>query len=85
MLFSKDFKKTVEAVDALLEAARTTPDAANSCMDLLLRWAVVRLCDPHGNTTAILKVLELCKELFSLLESQVRGRTRPSWQLRFST
>lgn len=55
----------------LVKEVQNHPKAVTSAMDLLFRWVALRLCDPHGNTTAILKVLELCKELFSLVESQV--------------
>lgn len=44
-------------------------EAALAALDLLLRWAVLRLCDPHGNTTCLLRVLELCQALFGLLVS----------------
>jgi hypothetical protein len=73
-LFSKDFRKIVEAVETLIEQINSNPVAITSSMDLLLRWAALRLCDPHGNTTAILKVLELCREMFGLIARQVTVR-----------
>ena len=42
-------------------------EAALAALDLLLRWTALRLCDPHGNTTCLLRVLELCQALFGLL------------------
>ena len=44
-------------------------DAAVSCLDLLLRWAVLRLCD--ANTQCLLKVLELCKAMFAVCQEMV--------------
>ena len=44
-------------------------EAAVSCLDLLLRWAVLRLCD--ANTQCLLKVLDLCKALFETCQEMV--------------
>ena len=40
-----------------------------SCLDLLLRWAVLRICD--ANTQCLLKVLDLTKALFTLAIEEV--------------
>ena len=47
------------------------PEAAVSNLDLLLRWAVLRMCD--GNTQCLLKVLEMCKALLELCQQMVGG------------
>jgi hypothetical protein len=57
----------VEAAELLAEALPGEAEAALSALDLLLRWAVLRLCDPHGNTTCLLRVLELCGALLGAL------------------
>ena len=69
LLFAKDFKKHVDAVDMILGSLEAREAEAMSCMDLLLRWAVVRICD--ANTQCLLKVLDLVKELFNLMISKV--------------
>ncbi len=50
-------------------------DAAVSCLDLLLRWAVLRLCD--ANTQCLLKVLDLCKALFDVCQEMVSCHGSP--------
>ena len=69
LLFSKDFRQHVEAADMLLGQLSDIPDAALSNLDLLLRWAVLRMCD--GNTQCLLKVLEMCKALLELCQQMV--------------
>ncbi|KAK9818850.1 hypothetical protein WJX81_005118, partial [Elliptochloris bilobata] len=69
LLFASDFRKHVEAAELLIAALPAEAEAELAALDLLLRWAVVRLCDPHGNTTCLLRVLELCQALFGLLAS----------------
>ncbi|KAL3133794.1 hypothetical protein ABBQ32_008271 [Trebouxia sp. C0010 RCD-2024] len=64
LLFSADFRRHIEAADLLLMQLPDIADAAVSCLDLLLRWAVLRLCD--ANTQCLLKVLDLCKALFDV-------------------
>ena len=55
-------------------------DAAVSCLDLLLRWAVLRLCD--ANTQCLLKVLDLCKALFDVCQEMVSRHGSPqAWNL----
>ena len=69
LFFSSDFKRHIEAADLLLQQLPDVADAAVSCLDLLLRWAVLRLCD--ANTQCLLKVLELCKALFAICQEMV--------------
>lgn len=73
LLFAKDFQKHVEAADMIMAELSATPEereAVLSCLDLLLRWAVIRLCDPRGNTTSLLKVLDMCKALLEFLDAK---------------
>lgn len=67
LLFASDFRKHVEAAELLMAALPGEAEAELAALDLLLRWAVVRLCDPHGNTTCLLRMLELCQALLGLL------------------
>lgn len=69
LLFSPDFKRHIEAADLLLQQLPDVADAAVSCLDLLLRWAVLRLCD--ANTQCLLKVLDLCTALFAVCQEMV--------------
>lgn len=69
LLFSADFRRHIEAADLLLIQLPDITDAAVSCLDLLLRWAVLRLCD--ANTQCLLKVLDLCKALFDVCQDMV--------------
>ncbi|KAL0028272.1 hypothetical protein WJX79_006476 [Trebouxia sp. C0005] len=66
LLFSADFRRHIEAADLLLMQLPDIADAAVSCLDLLLRWAALRLCD--ANTQCLLKVLDLCKALFDVCQ-----------------
>jgi len=69
LLFAKDFKRHMEAADIILGQLGDLPREAMSCMDLLLRWLVLRICD--ANTQCLLKVLALTKALFLLMIHQV--------------
>ena len=69
LLFSKDFKRHMEAADVLLTQLSGLEDEVMSCMDLLLRWVVLRMCD--ANTQCLLKVQEVTKALFTVMAQQV--------------
>jgi len=75
LLFSADFRRHIEAADLLLMQLPDIADAAVSCLDLLLRWAVLRLCD--ANTQCLLKVLDLCKALFDVCQEMVSRHGSP--------
>ncbi len=75
LLFSADFRRHIEAADLLLMQLPDIADAAVSCLDLLLRWAVLRLCD--ANTQCLLKVLDLCKALFDVCQEMVSRQHSP--------
>ncbi len=68
LLFHKDFRKHMEGASMLLDTATQDPPAALSCLDLLLRWIVLRQADT--NTQCLLKLLELAKVLLVLLQEQ---------------
>ena len=72
LLFAKNFQKHLEAADMVMAelSASGEGEAVLSCLDLLLRWAVIRLCDPRGNTTSLLKVLDMCKALLEFLDAR---------------
>lgn len=69
LLFAKDFQKHVEAAELLLAELPAHPEAMMASLDLLFRWAVVRMCDPRANTTCHLKVTRLACQ-FTQLEPQ---------------
>lgn len=69
LLFAKDFKRHMDAAELILNSLDSHQSEAMSCMDLLLRWVVVRVCD--ANTQCLLKVLDLVKALFTLMISKV--------------
>lgn len=78
MLFAKDFQKHVEAAELLLAELPAHPENMLASLDLLLRWAVVRMCDPRANTTCQLKVhfnCWICKERMRLYSGMVRQPT----------
>lgn len=70
LLFHKDFRKHMEGAATLLDTASHDPPAALSCLDLLLRWIVLRQADTNTNTQCLLKLLELAKVLLLLLQEQ---------------
>ena len=47
----------MEAAELLQAELLAQPEPLLASLDLLLRWAVLRLCDPRANTTCLLKVL----------------------------
>ena len=69
LLFAKDFRQHMQAADMLLSQLEGLRQEVLSCLDLLLRWAVLRICD--ANTQCLLKVLDLTKALFTLATEEV--------------
>ena len=61
LLFSRDFKDHVKAADALSSVVPHLIPEAISCLDLIFRWAVVRVCE--GNTQTLVRVLEMLRVL----------------------
>lgn len=50
LLFNKDFKRQLDAVERLLQSLEGLLAEVQANLDLLLRWAVLRICD--GNMQA---------------------------------
>jgi cytoskeleton-associated protein 5 len=70
-LFSKDFRDHVAAADALAAALPDMMPEVRSSLDLVLRWAVIRVCD--GNMQSLVRVLEVCRSAFeALVEEEYR-------------
>ncbi|KAF6262791.1 armadillo-type protein [Scenedesmus sp. NREL 46B-D3] len=72
-LFAKDFQKHIlgaEALRAWISGRQddSVHEACVACLDLLLRWAVVRLAE--GNTKTLVGVTGMLKALFDLLAEQ---------------
>eukprot|EP00899_Mesostigma_viride_P007986 jgi/Mesvir1/17189/Mv07609-RA.2 len=68
LLFSNDFKKHTDAVELMQRGLPTHLDAMESCLDLLLKWAVLRICE--GNTTSLTKTLDFLSELLDALKAR---------------
>lgn len=58
----------MEAADLLTAQIEPLAREVMSCMDLLLRWVVLRICE--ANTQCLLKVLDVTKALFALMLEQ---------------
>jgi cytoskeleton-associated protein 5 len=65
LLFSRDFRDHVRAAEALAAALPALLPEAVASLDLLLRWAVARLCE--GNMQSLLAVLEALRALLAAL------------------
>ena len=65
LLFHKDFKRHLEAADAVVAALPELLEVVAANLDLLLRWAVLRICD--GNMQSLVRVLEMCRTLLEAL------------------
>ncbi|KAK9814323.1 hypothetical protein WJX72_004049 [[Myrmecia] bisecta] len=65
LLFGKDFKQHMDAAGMILQQLPELSDAVLASLDLLFKWVAMRVCD--GNTQSLLKILELCQELFNFL------------------
>ncbi|KAL4854812.1 hypothetical protein ACK3TF_004509 [Chlorella vulgaris] len=68
LLFHKDFKRHLEAAEQLVANLAELLEEVQASLDLILRWAVLRICD--GNMQAsrsLVKVLEMCRALLEAL------------------
>lgn len=65
LLFSKDFKDHLRAADALSNAMPDLLNEAVANLDLIFRWAIVRICE--GNTQLLVRVLEMLRVLLDAL------------------
>jgi cytoskeleton-associated protein 5 len=45
LLFSKDFKRHLEAAEQLVASLDSALEEVQASLDLVLRWAVLRICD----------------------------------------
>lgn len=45
LLFHKDFKRHLDAVELLLANLAAMLEEVQASLDLILRWAVLRICD----------------------------------------
>lgn len=59
LLFAKDFKKQCAAAEMLKDALTDCYDEVLSCLDLVLKWAVLRIVE--GNTQTLISVLTMLK------------------------
>lgn len=66
-LFHANFKKHVTAVSIMTEVLETNQNAIKSNLDVLLKWASLRLFDT--NTSVLVKVLEFLRATFTMLSS----------------
>jgi cytoskeleton-associated protein 5 len=62
-----DFKMHIEAAEALEGALSEQLEEVISVLDLLFRWAVLRLCELAPNTSSLLRVLDWLNALFDAL------------------
>ncbi|CAD6186294.1 unnamed protein product [Caenorhabditis auriculariae] len=64
-LFHKDFKMHLKALDLLINLASSDETALTSNSDLLLKWCTLRFFET--NPAALVKVLELCRIVTTLI------------------
>jgi cytoskeleton-associated protein 5 len=66
-MLCEDFKKHIEAAEVLEGALSGQLEEVISVLDLLFRWAVLRLCEVAPNTSSLLRVLDWLNALFDAL------------------
>eukprot|EP00803_Ostreobium_quekettii_P007309 evm.model.scf_1455.1 EVM.evm.TU.scf_1455.1 scf_1455:6723-19697(-) len=64
-MFSKDFKKHCSAADLICGAVDSLYDEIISCLDLIFRWAVIRICE--AKTESLLHTLAMLKAIFGAM------------------
>ncbi|KHJ75149.1 hypothetical protein OESDEN_25235 [Oesophagostomum dentatum] len=67
MLFHKDFKQHLKAIELLNKTAETCPEALVKNSDLLLKWCTLRFYET--NPAVLIKVLEFAKQVLVLVRS----------------
>ncbi|WKX94803.1 hypothetical protein Q1695_011794 [Nippostrongylus brasiliensis] len=67
MLFHKDFKQHLKAVEMLNKAAETNPETLVKNSDLLLKWCTLRFYET--NPAVLIKVLEFAKQVLVLVRA----------------
>ena len=70
LLFGKDFRAHIKAVEHLEAALSESPDAVEGTLDLLLRWVVLRLCEQAPNTQSLLKVLDFTADALAVVKDR---------------
>ena len=76
LLFGKDFRAHIQAVEHLEAALSESPDAVEGTLDLLLRWVVLRLCEQAPNTQSLLKVLDFTADALAVVKDPRREAER---------
>ncbi|EYC31023.1 hypothetical protein Y032_0004g1910 [Ancylostoma ceylanicum] len=67
MLFHKDFKQHLKAIELLNRTGETNPEALVKNSDLLLKWCTLRFYET--NPAVLIKVLEFSKQVLVLVRS----------------
>ncbi|KAK6736923.1 hypothetical protein RB195_019549 [Necator americanus] len=67
MLFHKDFKQHLKAIEMLNTTAENNPEALVKNSDLLLKWCTLRFYET--NPAVLIKVLEFAKQVLMLMRS----------------
>ena len=70
LLFGKDFRAHIQAVEHLEAALSESPDAVEGTLDLTLRWVVLRLCEQAPNTQSLLKVLDFTADALAVVKDR---------------
>ncbi|MFH4974191.1 hypothetical protein AB6A40_000900 [Gnathostoma spinigerum] len=65
LLFNKDFKQHIKAIDVIQSLVVDSPDSVLANSDLLLKWISLRFFET--NPTVLLRVLELTLSIFNLI------------------
>lgn len=70
LLFGKDFKAHMSAMEHLEATLASSPELVSGNLDLLLRWVVLRFCEQAPNTQSLLRVLDFTKSLLVVVKEQ---------------
>jgi len=69
MLFHKDFKMHVKALDCMIDAVQAEDrEPLFNASDVLLRWITLRFFEP--NPTVLMKCMTFCQELFDAMGAE---------------
>ncbi|XGW09738.1 hypothetical protein V3C99_011760 [Haemonchus contortus] len=67
MLYHKDFKQHLKAIELLMKSAETNPESLVKNSDLLLKWCTLRFYET--NPSVLIKVLEFAKQVLVLMKA----------------
>ena len=70
LLFGKDFKAHMSAMEHLEACLEASPELVSGNLDLLLRWVVLRFCEQAPNTQSLLRVLDFTRSLLVVVKEQ---------------